>query len=56
MKKVREENPKFTYKTYHSEISDIANVIGLSPVADAARELTWSDEWLKKVGQQVVLF
>ena len=52
MKKAREEDPEFTYKTYLIEMND---GMGVSPVADAARELAWSDKWLKKVGQQVVL-
>ena len=52
MKKAREEDPEFTYKTYLMEISD---GMGVSPVADATRELARSDKWLKKVGQQVVL-
>ena len=52
MKKAREEDPEFTYKTYLTEMND---GMGVSPVADAARELAWSDKWLKKVGQQVVL-
>ena len=53
MKKAREEDPKFTYKKYLEEICD---GMGVSLVAAAARELAWSDKWLKKVGQQVVLF
>ena len=57
MKTARGNDPNFTYKTYLIEIiGDIANGMGDSPVADAARELAWSDKWLEKVGQQVVLF
>ena len=51
MKKARQEDPNITYKTYLMVATD-----RLSPVADAARKLAWSDKWLEKVGQQVVLF
>ena len=53
MKTARGNDPNFTYKTYLIEIS---GGMGDSPVADAARELAWSDKGLEKVGQQVVLF
>ena len=52
MKKAREDDPEFTYKTHLLKISGGR---GASPVVDAAKELAWSDKWLKKVGQQVVL-
>ena len=62
MKKAREDDPEFTYKTYLMEIIELLGKdaqkhdIAVSPVANAARELASSDKWLEKVGQQVVLF
>ena len=59
MKKAREEDPNYTYKTYLIEnlleARRIRSSMEVRPVADAARELAWSDKWLEKVGQQVVL-